>query len=269
MALPVGSPLFVTVDGDEDAYRRAVAAVGGLAATVVRVGQPSDGWSGGPFGVRDGRLGVAANKNTGIECMMNWLGESPYPTVEHLFLSDDDSWPLSTDALTAHTSMGLPHSMVCWGMHRQQTVHWDGENHWAFWKWPRGSVLYVERSVIVRCGGMREEFGPGGHEHVEWSRRIHQTFATPGLYPSPGSYADNRATGARRLWHCEDMQQKGEPLGNARIRRRRLTSVRRAPGDWEHIEKIMNEVDGDTSFVPFRAAGNGRLSATMTTTSPA
>jgi len=269
LALPLGAPLFVTVDGDEDACRRAVAAVRDLATTVVRVGQPGPGWDGGPFGMRAGRLGVAANKNTGIELLMDWCPDqtvgTPYPSVEHLFLSDDDTWPRGGDALDEHVLLShegerVPHSMVCWGSHRRSRVVGD----LAAWGWPRGSMLYVHRDAIVRVGGMDERFGPGGHEHVEWSRRIHQATMTPTPFPSPVSYAEHRAMGAARLWHCEDMARPGEPFGNLRARRRKLTSIRRADGDWEHIEKIMAEKDGQPGFVPFRAAGNGRLSATMT-----
>lgn len=254
--LPLGSVLIVTVDGPEEAAARAYEAFdrtkyGGC----VRVGQ------GRPM--RDGRQGVAVNKNTGIEFLMD-------ANVEHLFLCDDDTWPLNIQALTKHTELvdrGIAHSMVCWGGHRLTASRMG----YATWSWPRGVLLYAQRGVIEGVGGMIEEFGPGGHEHVEWSRRIHQAGLTPAEFCSPAVYAEmgptGRATRASIFWNCEDMRKPREPFGGTRLRRNKITSVRRTPEDWPQIEQIMAERDGDTSFVPFRAHENGRASATLCATS--
>lgn len=246
--LPADSRVFVTVDGDEEAVARVVRAlwtvVGGLehksSLAVYRVGQRLDGMS------DEGRLGVAVNKNTGLELLMD-AGR------DEMFLCDDDTWPLSMEALRLHVNLG-PHSMVCWGGHR-----WNGKQ----WTWPRGSLLYVEEHVVEKVGGLVEAFGPGGHEHVEWSRRIHQHGFGTSEFPAPRAYSEMRGMGARRYWHAEDMPRPGEPLGNTRRRKMGLTSVRRKDGDWEKIEKIMAEQDGNTAFVPFRATENGRTSATL------
>lgn len=237
--------LFVTVDGDQDAVERAAATVRG---PVYQVGQPFAGM--GPFiDQREGRLGVAVNKNTGLELLMK-------QDIDHLFLSDDDSWPLSPLALGLHTEAETPHSMVNWGKHRLRTQP-------IAWGWPRGSVLYAHRTAVFKVGGMVEAFGPGGHEHVEWSRRIHQHGLTETPYPAPLEYSASRGMGARAFWHAEDMPFATEPRGNLISRRRHLTSVRRRDGDWEHIEKIMKEMDGRTDFVPYRSTENGRESATL------
>lgn len=222
--------------------------------------------------MREGRLGVAVNKNTGIEALMD-------AGVEHLFLSDDDTWPLSHEAVELHLSSGvsgnpshtgLAHSMVCWGYHRLQ---WPSHGNWAEWTWPRGSMLYAHRSVIERVGGMIEEFGPGGHEHVEWSRRIHQAGLTPVLYPTPAVYAGNgqrtdasaggAGMGAGDYWYAEDMPRPNEGRAKFSLRKLRTTSVRRLHTDWPKIEALMARRDHDTSFVPYAAGGNGRASATL------
>lgn len=254
-ALGRGDSLFVTVDGDEAAVERAYFAVEDITGSVFRVGQADPEF---PFPTRDGRLGVAVNKNTGLELMMANTG------AEHLFLSDDDTYPLSADALDLHRGF-LPHSMVCWGKSRLAST----DQRMASWTWPRGVVLYQTRRTVELVGGMIEAFGPGGHEHVEYSRRIHQSGLTPVEFPSPAAYANgegNRRSlgiGARRFWHAEDMPRLGEPLGNLRLRKKGLTSVRRQDGDWAKIEKIMADRDGDTSPVPYTARENGRLSATL------
>lgn len=254
--LPLGSVLVVTIDGDEDDLQRArLAADPAKYGVVYRVGQ-SD--------TKQARLGVATNKNTGLELLMSH-------GVKHLFLCDDDTYPLSLEALNLHTeqSDSMPHSMICWGKSRKPTVVLDHRGSVGYWSWPRGVLLYQTRDVVERVGGFVEEFGPGGHEHVEYSRRISQT-----LYPdrslvtaflSPLAYVRDNAMGARRYWHCEDMPQLGEPLGNHRLRRKRLTSIRRLESDWPRIEALMQRMDGHTDFVPYQASENGRSSATMCT----
>lgn len=254
--LPLGSVLVVTVDGSEEDAERAYSVFDRTKyGTMWRVGQ------GRPM--REGRQGVAVNKNTGIELLMDHH-------VEHLFLCDDDTWPKNPQSLTKHTELvedGIPHSMVCWGGHRL-TASRIG---YATWSWPRGVLMYAHRSVIERIGGMIEEFGPGGHEHVEWSRRIHQAGLTPAPFCSPAVYAEmgpvGRATRASMFWNCEDMRKPREAFGRTRLRRNGLTSVRRTPEDWPRIEQIMAERDGDTSPVPFRARENWRTSATLCATS--
>lgn len=264
--LLLGSVIVVTVDGSEDDTERVREVVdragpkGHIGGTTWRVGQVGPGIPSRFPMYRDGRMGVAVNKNTGIELLME-------AGVSDLFLCDDDTWPIFPTAISKHVEMNEPHSMVCWGASRLTSAG----PHYASWSWPRGSLLYVERSVISEVGGMIEAFGPGGHEHVEWSRRIYQAGLTPAPFISPRVYAETsplgRGTRASMFWHCEDMRRRGETVGDHRLRRKRLTSVRRRPEDWEHIETIMAEKDGDTSFVPFMAHENGRASATLCSTS--
>lgn len=253
--LPIGLALVVTVDGDEEAAARAYTASGPDVA-IIRVGQPVEtpGFPHPslPDRVRAGRCGVAVNKNTGIEVLMDY-------GVEHLFLSDDDTYPLGFNALRQHIYMnteGIQHSMVCWGRSRFKAHHLDYDT----WTWPRGVMLYTARSVVEAVGGMDERFGPGGHEHVEWSRRIHQAGFTPDEFCSPPQRAD-------KFWRCEDMPRLNESLVDLGRRRKEITSVRREPGDWNEIERVMLSRDGDTSYVAYRAQENGRASATLCTAS--
>lgn len=247
----------VTVDGSPEDAQRVVRAVGYLV-DVFRIGQPRE-----TRGRADeSRLGVAANKNSGMELLMDSCGPRGFPDIEHLFLCDDDTYPLNRRAIDLHVESPLKHSMACWGRHRLDSV--SGAT--AQWNWPRGVLLYAERSILVNVGGMDEAFGPGGHEHVEWSRRIFQAGHTPAPYCSPAEYAQHErgpAMGAGRFWHAEDMPHKGEPLGNFRVRKRRHTSIKAEIRDWSKITEVMESRDGDTTFVPFRAGGNRRLSATL------
>lgn len=252
--------VFVTVDGDEDACKRVFNTVSHWTESIYRVGQPLPVILGQRVHqIREGRLGVAVNKNTGLELMMH------NTHAEHMFLSDDDIFPLNARALELHTDTPLLHSMVCWGYHR---LAWNN-NPWAEWTWPRGSMLYVNRPVVGFVGGMVEMFGPGGHEHVEWSRRISQAGFSPAPYISPNAYAheSNRtgqaAMGAENFWDAVDMPRDGEHIGNYNKRKQEITSVRREPEDWPLIEEIMRRRDGDTRFEPYTASENHRASATL------
>lgn len=244
--------LFVTVDGSAEDTARAAAAVHDHTESVFRVGQVGMGIP-DRMRYRGSRMGVATNKNTGLELLMDHTG------VDHLFLCDDDTWPMDHRALLLHTGLLLPHSMVCWGASRKPV--WRATH--AEWSWPRGVVLYQTRDVVAQVGGMDEAFGPGGHEHAEYSRRIHQHGLTPHPFVSPLVYSVHRGWGARTYWHAEDMPRRGEPNGALGSRRRRITTVRRQEGDWSKIDAVMQARDGDTSYVPFRAHENGRQSATL------
>lgn len=248
---PFGLPVhvYVTVDGDDEAVEKVRAVVAGHAL-VAKVGQVRS-----EMGPQDGsRLGVAANKNTGIEILMD-------AGVEHLFLSDDDTWPLMSEAMDQHLALGryIPHSMVCWPGFRHPEEHMG----YATWDWPRGVMLYQTRAVIETVGGMIEAFGHGGHEHVEFSRRVHQAGLTPHPCCTPSRYTKRGPSGAAGLWHAEDMPLEGENLSMLRSRRDALTTLRRGPGDEARSNEIFNARDRDTTFVPYRAAENGRGSATL------
>ena len=261
--LPLGSVIVVTVDGDEDEARAAYEtcrpslASGGV---VIRAGRP--------LKEREGRVGVAANKNTGIEFLMD-------AGVEHLFLCDDDTWPRMRGAIDKHiglaTEHGIMHSLVCWGEHR--LVLSEMKPSTVAWDWPRGVLLYAHRTVIETVGGMVEAFGAGGHEHVEWSQRIHANGLTPSPFISPRLYAERGlsgrpATRADALWNCADMRAKGESQAAFGVRKAAQTTISRTREDWNRIESVMEAMEGSTDFVPFKSNANGRTSATLMTSLP-
>jgi hypothetical protein len=245
-----GDHLFITVDGDAAAVQRVRRLLPYLEDVIFQVGQTLSATMGS-------REGVAVNKNTGLELMMDRTN------ARHLFLSDDDTWPLYSQALDKHIDSPLRHSMVCWGAARLDAVN----KVYAEWSWPRGVMLYVDRRVVTEVGGMDERFGAGGHEHAEWSMRIHNAGQSPANFCSPPSYAERgivgTATRAGALWHAEDMRRQGESTADYASRKRSLTTIERGAADWERIHAIMDQRKGDGSYVPFRAIDNGRASATL------
>lgn len=251
-ALPLGATIVVTVDGTPEAAERVRQIVDApdkhVGGNIILVG----------CGILRppmmGRMGVAVNKNTGIEYLMD-------AGVEHLFLCDDDTWPLYPQSLTKHTDLEEPHSMVCWGQSRLKRTEMDR----AEWLWPRGVLLYVRRDVVETVGGMVEEFGVGGHEHAEWSQRIHNAGFTPAPFVTPASYATRTGKGAGALWHCEDMRKPDETQAQLGARRKAITTIRSSDRDWYQIDKVMARQEGSSAFVSYRAHENGRASATLCT----
>lgn len=254
-ALREGDSLFVTVDGSYTEAAKVAERVAEWTSSVFRVGQP--------FYVSlsknaPTRVGVAANKNTGLELMMDQT------KARHLFLCDDDAWPLYPASVDKHVDMPMRHSIVAWG--RSRLIGVSGP--YAEWNWPRGVAMYVDRRVVEVIGGMDERFGAGGHEHAEWSQRIFNAGLTPAPFISPASYATRGATGASILWHAEDVRAPGEGLSAYAKRKAALTTIKRDRHDWSRINAVMAEREGDASFVPYTAAENRRQWATLCPSTP-
>lgn len=135
--------------------------------------------------------GVAATKNRGIAALMD-LG------CEHHFYADDDVWPITPNWARPYVKDPEPHLQHIWGKTNPARFIAD-DGHYTTWTWPRGPLLYVERRVIERVGGMRTEFGRWGGEHREWTCRIHNAGLTTHLY------ADlSIAKPKNQFWYCTD-----------------------------------------------------------------
>lgn len=185
----------------------------------------------------DQRRGVAWNKNRGIADLMD-------AGVEHLFLADDDMAPLFHSSWTRYVEHDLPHLMLCWGKHRRLDPATQ-PGGLTYWKWPRGVLLYAHRSVVERVGGMRTEFGAGGHEHVEWSRRVHQA----GFTPYPFIDLEQNPEG---WFYAEDMPRPRETANQFQSRKRRHTTIRRTFADKRRIAELWDSLDGNTDYVDYR-----------------
>lgn len=134
------------------------------------------------------RLGIAMTKNRGIEELMN-LG------CEHLFLADDDVYPIRSDWWKPYVESRERHLSYQWPRgSRWRVLHRDS-NHFSI-SFPRGVMLYADKKVIESVGGFDPSFGRWGGEHVEWSRRIHKENL------STWEFAD--VSGSERYWYAHD-----------------------------------------------------------------
>ena len=149
------------------------------------------------------QLGVAMVKNKGIVALMD-------AGCDHLFLADDDIFPIVKDWWKPYVESLEPHLSFQWPRitrpslrNNWRVVHDDGQ-HFAL-SFPRGVLLYAERRVINNVGGMDPAHGAWGGEHVEWSHRIHQA----GLTTWP--FAD--VCGSDKLWYSHD-KEHGNTVGS-------------------------------------------------------
>lgn len=113
--------------------------------------------------------GVARAKNKVLELLTE-------RDVEHLFLFDDDTFPIADRWWEPYVASPEPHLMFAWG-----DVHYRTDELVGY-QWPKGCALYVERRVLDRVGGMDPVFGLWGCEHMSWSDRIHNAGLTTCRY---------------------------------------------------------------------------------------
>lgn len=132
-------------------------------------------------------------KNAGIARASNKCLELLYNAgAEHIFLFDDDTYPLVDDWYAPYIESPEPHLMWIFDkpkgvQKRQVEVLYEGEQFTAYHA-TRGCMIYVERRVLDRVGGMNPAFGQYGWEHVSWSDRIHSAgFTTARYMDAPNS----------------------------------------------------------------------------------
>lgn len=174
---------------------------------------------------RDG-AGVAPTKNQGLAALMD-------AGCEHLFLADDDVWPITDGWWEPYTHSTEPHLMHCWGERRFVTE--EPDTGLTIWSWPRGVLLYVHRKVVEDVGGMRLEFRHAG-EHAEWSTRIHECGWTR------HRFAD-AAAAQHGVWHSED--RDGNTVSS-------LPDSRYSPTERRRRRRLYDTFAGSRDFVPYR-----------------
>lgn len=110
-------------------------------------------------------VGIARAKNKCLELLYD-LG------VEHLFLFDDDTYPIVDEWYRPYVESPAEHLMYIFQdkAGTPHLVHDDGEVQ--AWTNPRGCMLYATRRCLEAVGGMDRAWGKWGGEHADWSTRI-------------------------------------------------------------------------------------------------
>lgn len=188
-----------------------------------------------PEGVELVRLpenrGVAGAKNACLAALMD-------AGCEHLFLFDDDAYPIREGWWRPYVDSPEPHLMAIFDTpkgqsKRQVEVLYEDDQH-IYYHATRGYMLYVERRVVEAVGGMDPGFGKWGWEHASWSDRIHAAGFTS------GRYMDVRGSGEL----IYSMDQHGEISSTATDEAKRYSQ---GPG----LELRMESRD-DPRFIEYR-----------------
>ncbi|CCJ81621.1 FIG00553244: hypothetical protein [Cronobacter dublinensis 1210] len=138
-----------------------------------------------PEGVRvirhDVSRGIVAAKNASLEALMN-------AGCEHLFLWDDDAWPIADGWHLPYIESPEPHLAYQFldlaGPRKLNdlSILYRDDNHIAY-TGQRGVMLYYHRSAIEKVGGFDPIYGRGMYEHSDLALRIHNAGLTTWLMP--------------------------------------------------------------------------------------
>jgi len=114
------------------------------------------------------RVGIPKVKNKCLELAMD-------SGAEHIFLFDDDCFPIKDRWHMPYINSGKHHLCFCFTdaygdvIERPKPII---KGNIAVYTIGNGCMLYFSRQCIEKVGGFREDFGLGTYEHVELSRRI-------------------------------------------------------------------------------------------------
>lgn len=113
------------------------------------------------------RQGISIAKNKCLELLEN---------NDHIFLVDDDIYPLDPNWATWYTHSNLQHA--CYIFDRK--LLWTEPDYKAY-ELPRGCLLYFTKHCVEIAGGFDTNF-TNQYEHAELSRRIFNMKLTPSAY---------------------------------------------------------------------------------------
>lgn len=175
--------------------------------------------------------GIPAAKNRCLSELMRL-------DLQHLFLFDDDTRPLSPDWFRPYVESPEPHLQHSWShfangkaVNRMNVVH--RQDNLVAYGWSMGCMLYVTRDVVSRVGGMRQCFAPAMHEHIEWSRRIHNAGLT--------SFPFQDVPDSESLIEAADRSQSVQSSITLADRRKQL----------ERNDALLEMFSDDASYVPY------------------
>lgn len=113
------------------------------------------------------KRGVAASKN---KCIARLMEDD---RVEHLFLFDEDTWPVAEHWWIPYVWSTQPHLSYLFKPRWDPDARLEVKDSYLFaHPMGNGCMQYFSRSCIETVGGFRPQFGRWGYEHLEHSWRI-------------------------------------------------------------------------------------------------
>jgi len=97
--------------------------------------------------------------------------------LEHIFLFDDDTYPLCYNWHLPYINAKQPHLSMTWG--RKEVGR---ENGLIYYEKPNGCMLYIHRSCLDAVGGFDEAYKGYGGEHQDFSNRVFNAGLTASRY---------------------------------------------------------------------------------------
>jgi hypothetical protein len=144
-------------------------------------------------------LGIVTSKNASLSALMD-------AGCEHLFLWDDDAWPIADNWYQPYIESPEPHLAYQFRdlagpkkLNDMAELYRD-DKHVAY-TGQRGVMLYYHRSAIEKVGGFDRVYGRGMYEHPDLALRIYNA----GL--STWAFAD--VVGSEKLIHSMDEHEEG------------------------------------------------------------
>ncbi|NTZ33116.1 glycosyltransferase family 2 protein [Citrobacter freundii] len=147
----------------------------------------------------DQSCGIVASKNASLTALVD-------AGCEHLFLWDDDAWPIADNWHLPYIESPEPHLAYQFldlaGPRKlnDMAVLYRDDKHIAY-TGQRGVMLYYHRGAIEKVGGFDPVYGRGMYEHPDLALRIHNA----GL--STWAFAD--VVGSEKLIHSMDEHEEG------------------------------------------------------------
>ena len=138
---------------------------------------------------------IAAAKNKCLEM----AGDA-----DHIFLFDDDTWPIIQNWWKPYIEAGEPHLMYQFKLsgkpanNMQETFH---DDKLIAYTHTRGAMLYVHSSVLETVGGFDTKY-INGFEHPDYTNRIHNAGLT--------TYRAMDVIDSDQLLYCLDQDDKVE-----------------------------------------------------------
>lgn len=143
--------------------------------------------------------GIVASKNASLIALVD-------AGCEHLFLWDDDAWPIVDNWHLPYIESPEPHLAYQFldlaGPRKinDMAVLYRDDKHIAY-TGQRGVMLYYHRSAIDKVGGFDPVYGRGMYEHPDLALRIHNAGLT--------SWAFADVIGSEKLIHSMDEYEEG------------------------------------------------------------
>lgn len=130
------------------------------------------------------RSGIPAAKNKCLELAK----------YDHIFLFDDDTYPIADEWYLPYINYGKEH--LCFTF----LTAFKRKEGFKYHTLGNGCMLYVTRKCIDTIGGFDWNYGLGKYEHVDFSRRIHNSGLTESIFMD--------VEGSDKLLYCMDQKRE-------------------------------------------------------------